>query len=123
MPDLNKMTMSKYSTGDNFYASGQISRANGMSSGNMGRSVMVSESMLNSRLHKVTSNQDHRIDSKLVKSTHKNLPPTDASRYRDLMIPEEELYLENLGAKYVGELSNGKPNGYGKLYFDNHDFL
>lgn len=53
----------------------------------MGRSVFVSESMVKSRLHKIASNEDHRIDSKFVKTTYKNLPATDASRFRDLMVP------------------------------------
>ncbi len=82
-PDLNKMAMSKMSTGDSFHNYNRD-----VSQIHMGRSMMVSESMINSRLHKITSNEDHRIDSKLVRSTHKHLPPTDASRYRDLMLPE-----------------------------------
>ena len=44
--------------------------------------------MVKSRLHKVVSNEDYRMDSALVRSTYKGLPATDASRFRDLMIPE-----------------------------------
>ena len=83
----------------------------------------MSQSMIKSRLHKVASNEDHRIDSKLVKNTFRNLPATDASRMRDLMIPEEELFIEALNARYVGETFDKKPHGYGKLYFHNDDFL
>lgn len=31
--------------------------------------------------------------------------------------------MESLKAKYVGEVENGKPHGYGKLYFYNGDLL
>lgn len=120
LPDLNKMAMSKMSTGDsfgNFYADREINNPY------MSKSMMVSESMIKSRLHKVISNQDNNIDSKIVKATHRNLPASEASRFRDLMVPEQEIYIENLKAKYVGEVTEGRPNGYGKLYFDNDDFL
>lgn len=77
------MALSKYSTGDSFMpVNPEVSRVN------LNRSVMISESMINSRLHKVVSNEDHRIDSVLVRATYKNLPATEASRMRDLMVKE-----------------------------------
>ncbi len=64
------MGLSKLSTGDNFHNSGDLSIYN------MGKSRLISDSVIKSRLHKVNSNQDQRIDSVLVKSTYKNLPAT-----------------------------------------------
>lgn len=70
MPDVNKMGLSKFSTGDNFHNSGDLSIYNA------GKSRLISESVIKSRLHKVNSNQDHRIDSVIVKNTYRNLPAT-----------------------------------------------
>lgn len=42
----------------------------------MGKSVFMSQSLMKSRLHKVASNEDHRIDSRFVKNTYRNLPAT-----------------------------------------------
>lgn len=33
------------------------------------------------------------------------------------------MYLPYLEAKYVGEIFNERPNGFGRLYFDNGDYL
>lgn len=89
----------------------------------LGKSILVSESMIKSKLHKVISNEDEHLESVLVKSTFRNLPATDASMRRDLLQEQKSIYISNLNAKYIGEVTDGRPDGYGKLYFDNKDFL
>lgn len=51
------------------------------------------------------------------------MPVSVSSRVRSRFAEEREIYLSEFKAKYVGEVENGLPNGYGKLYFDNNDYL
>lgn len=69
MPDVNKMGVSKFSTGENFHPPD-------LSIYNIGKSRLISDSVIKSRLQKVKSNVDHRIDSMIVKSIYRNLPAT-----------------------------------------------
>lgn len=69
MPDVNKMGVSKFSTGENF-------NSPDLSIYNIGKSRLISDSVIKSRLQKVKSNVDHRIDSMIVKSIYRNLPAT-----------------------------------------------
>ena len=36
---------------------------------------------------------------------------------------QSEQYLPGIGAKFVGSLLDGKASGFGRLYFDNGDYL
>lgn len=84
---------------------------------------MLSTSTLYGNIFKITNQTDDRVMSKMVRSKQRDLPLSDAAQHRDILIPEEEQYLENLSAKYLGEQVNGKPHGFGRLYFDNFDYL
>ena len=79
--------------------------------------------MMLSRMHKISSQNDQRITNPLVKSRIENLHETEASKMRNIYSVDQEIYLPGLAARYVGEIYDGKPNGYGKLYFDNDDYL
>lgn len=84
---------------------------------------MVSSSTIYSNVFKIANQTDDRVTSKMVRSRQKDLPLSEAAQKRDIMVPEEEVFLDDLGAKYVGERSNKKPHGFGKLYFRNNDYL
>ena len=111
-------SMKQSSTGENFYQSPSY-----VNSINLGQSKKMSESMIFTRMHKLSSSQDPRITNQYVKSRIQNLHETDASKIRNIFATEEELYIESLSAHYVGEIYDGKPNGFGKLYFANDDYL
>ncbi len=65
---------------------------------------------------------EHNIDqnvNKLVQSRLKSLPASEArvSLGTNAGFDEGESYDSFLKAKFVGEKLNGKPHGFGKLYF------
>jgi hypothetical protein len=64
----------------------------------------------------------------MVQSRLSSLPVSDARVIKSasnngLVTEEHEVYDAFLKAKFVGEKVNGKPHGFGKLYFENNDYL
>ena len=84
-------------TGEGFQQANSI-----VQSYHLGMSKRLSESIMNSRIQKISAPNDPRIKNQMVKSRIENLYETDASKMRNIYSVDEEMRIEALQARYLG---------------------
>lgn len=82
---------------------------------------MTGSRLLQSRISNLSRIDKTKVKSNAILSRLNTLPSIEPANYDPT--DDQEEYMRHLDAKYVGQMYDYKSNGYGKLYFDNGDFL